>query len=173
MSRVCADAGIVARRRVTTHDEVGSVSGLGHGNSNMRCRRPDHLEKPFSSLESFSNVTHSRLLLDCCEHRKESENATYLRVMPIASKIPLPDFLPMVRLFLIHPRLARIRQAPTGTRPVQVLSLAGSLGAGTVLEAGVFGDQMLRPLLRRGGEVGVPDQVGTVDRGAFGDSLAS
>ena len=50
MSRVCADAGIVARRRVATHDEVGSVSGLGHGNSNMRRGRPDDLEKNRSAL---------------------------------------------------------------------------------------------------------------------------
>ena len=93
--------------------------------------------------------------------------------MPIAPEIPLPDLLPMIRLPLIHPRLARIRQGPAGTRPVQVLSLAGSLVAGAMLEAGVSRDQMLRPLLRRGGEVGVPDQVGTRDGGAFGDRLAS
>lgn len=77
--------------------------------------------------------------------------------MPISLKVALSNLLPVVILVLIHPRLTRVRQCPTRTLPVEVFALAGSLVAGTVLEAGVLGDEMLRPLLRCGGEMRVPD----------------
>lgn len=77
--------------------------------------------------------------------------------MPISLKVPLANLLPVIVLALIHPGLTRVRQCPTRTLPVQVFTLAGSLGAGTVLEASAFSDEMLRPLLRCGGEMRVPD----------------
>ena len=83
--------------------------------------------------------------------------------MPITPEIPLTNFLPVVDLLLIHPALTGIRQSPTSARPVQVLTLVGSLSTGTVLEASVSGGKIVRPLLGCGGEVRIPDQVGTVD----------
>lgn len=77
--------------------------------------------------------------------------------MPITLKIPLANLFPVIRGPLIHPRLTPVRQRPTGTRPVQVLALAGPLGAGAVLEAGVPGGEVVRPFLRRGGQMRVPD----------------
>ena len=83
--------------------------------------------------------------------------------MPITAEIPLPDLLTVVGLLLIHPVLTGIRQSPTSARPVQILTLAGSLSTGAVLEASVSGSKIVRPLLRCGGEVRIPAQVGTVD----------
>ena len=83
--------------------------------------------------------------------------------MPIAPKIPLTNLLPVVGILLIHPGPTGIRQSPTSTRPVQVLTLVGSLSTGAMLKASVSGDKIVRPLLGCGGKIGIPDQVGTVD----------
>ena len=82
---------------------------------------------------------------------------TYLGVVTISAKVALSNLLPVVRLPLIHPGLTRVRQCPTSALPVQIFALAGSLVAGAVLEASVCGDEMLRPLLRCGGEMRVPN----------------
>lgn len=77
--------------------------------------------------------------------------------MPIALEIALPDPLPMVRLALVHPALAPIRQRAPRARPVEILSLPGPLGAGTVLQTRVPGGEVVGPLFGRGGEARVPD----------------
>ena len=87
--------------------------------------------------------------------------------MPIALEIPLPDPLPVVHPLLVHPAPAPARQGPPRARPVQVLALAGPLGAGAVLEARVPRGEIAGPVLGGGGEVRGPDQVGAVDGGAF------
>ena len=81
----------------------------------------------------------------------------HLRKMPIRLEIPLPNLLSMIGRLLVHPALARVGQGTAGTLPVEVLALAGPLGAGAVLEAGVLGDEVVGPLLGGGDEVGVPD----------------
>ena len=77
--------------------------------------------------------------------------------MAIAFEITLSNLLPMIHLPLINPALTPIRQRASGTRPVEILSLSGSLGIGTVLESGVSGGEILRPFFRCCGKVGVPD----------------
>ena len=81
----------------------------------------------------------------------------HLREMPIGLEIPFPNLLPMIRALLIDPALARVGEGAAWALPVEVLALAGSLGAGAVLEAGVLGHEVGGPLVGCGDEVGVPD----------------
>ena len=160
MSGISADAGVVARGRVTANDEITSTLALGHCKTDVRGRGPDHLER--YQLESSTVVIRDRI----------KRTRTYLRIMAISLKVALANLLPMIRLILIHPRLARIRQSPAGALPVQILALAWALSTGTMLETGVSGGEILRPLLCLGDEMRVPDQVGAVDFGALADGFA-
>ena len=80
-----------------------------------------------------------------------------LREMPIGLEIALANLLPVICRFLVDPALARVGEGAAGALPVEVLALAGTLGAGAVLEAGVLGHEVGGPLVGGGGEVGVPD----------------
>ena len=67
--------------------------------------------------------------------------------------------------------LARLRQSPCTAHPIKVLALTRPLITGAVLEARVVVCEMLSPLLCFGREMGVPDQIWTVDRRKFGCRL--
>lgn len=83
--------------------------------------------------------------------------------MAVGLEVAVPDLLPAVRAPLVHPRLRRVRQPPARAHPVQVLALVGPLVARAVVEARVGGREAVGPVLRVGGEVGVPDEVGPGD----------
>lgn len=92
--------------------------------------------------------------------------------MPIRPEIPLPDLLPMIILLLIHPHLAPRLDAPLRFAPRQVLALARSLVPRTVLQPFVGAAEVLR--VGRGVffQFVVPDEVGAVVAGGFGNVAA-
>ena len=80
-----------------------------------------------------------------------------LREMAVGLEVALADLLAVVGGLLVDPALAGVGERAAGHLPVEVLALAGPLGAGAVLEAGVECDEVVGPLLGGGDEVGVPD----------------
>lgn len=92
--------------------------------------------------------------------------------MTIAPKVPLPNFLATVILFLVHPTVARIRHAAVRLAPVKVLALVGAVVALTVLEALLLVGELLGVGLGVGGELVIPDEVAAGVPEALGGVVA-